>query len=127
MYDSLERAKGLLEKLAIQAENPQFHNDPHTALLQAELKEEIAYKYILEVFDKMRAKLEYYRLHFASHPALSENAIEALKLSELQSRFIFLKDTATVNQLLIAQSVALEKANGLDISAFSPKSTVYWI
>lgn len=129
LYDSLERAKQHLDALGKATQElslTAFHQDPHITLLQAELKSEIAYKYILEVFDRMRAKLEYYRLQFALHPSKEQYEQEALEMQQLFERYAFLKDTAVVNQLLIAQSIASEKSRGKDVSAFSPASTVLW-
>jgi hypothetical protein len=122
MYDSLEKVKNLLEELATIAN----YEDPDALLLLGQLKEEIAYKYLLEVFDRMRAKLEYYRLHFIDHPALSDDYKKKFEIELLRERYIFLRDTAVVNQLLIAQSIAHEQALGHDVSAFSPNSKVLW-
>ncbi|MBS0635278.1 MAG: DUF115 domain-containing protein [Verrucomicrobia bacterium] len=94
MYESLERCKGYLDKLMDLAAD-----DVHTILLQAEFKNEIGYRYILEVFDRMRAKLEYYELSFNSR------ASEAKLLKE---RYKFLQETAILNQLLIQQYQASE-------------------
>ncbi len=129
MYDSLERAKECLEKLsecAKQSSVQSFYEDPHSILLQAGLKSEIAYQYILEVFDKMRAKLEYYRLQFAAHPSMGQEKHEALEMKLLCERYRFLKDAVVVNQLLIAQSIAYERSRGRDVSAFAPKSQVLY-
>ncbi len=125
MYDSLEKAKEYLEKLinAAQSMSPN-HENPHTALLQAELKSEIAYQYILEVFEKMRIKLEYYRLEFASHSTISQKKHEEFERQLLVERYTFLRDTVIVNQLLIAQTIAFERKQGRDVSAFSPQSQV---
>lgn len=129
LYDSLERAKQHLDALSIATQKASFtafQVDPHVILLQAELKAELAYQYILEVFDRMRAKLEYYRLQFALHPSKEPHEHEALEMKLLSERYTFLKDTVVVNQLLIAQSVAFEKSRGRDVSAFAPKSQVLW-
>lgn len=127
VYDSLERAKNHLEKLVNATKNTTltaFGQDPEVALLIAELKAELAYQYILEVFDKMRAKLEYYRLQFARHPEFGQDELDAQELELLTERYIFLKDAAIVNQILIGQSIAYEKARGRDVTAFTPKSQV---
>lgn len=129
MYDSLEKAKEHLDALVAATKNRSltaFQQDAHAILLQAELKEEIAYQYILEVFDRMRAKLEYYRLQFAAHPTKPQDALEVFEMQLLAERYTFLKDTAVVNQLLIVQSIEFEKSRGRDVSAFSPKSRVLW-
>ncbi len=78
MYESLERVKSYLGTKDL--------------LLEAELKQEIGYKYVLEVFERMRMKLEYYRLRFGADPQ-----------KEQEERILFLKDVATVNQLLIVE------------------------
>ncbi len=120
MYDSLEQVKTHLNALIEATKSmtaEQFHASTDMVLLQAQLKEEIAYKYILEVFDRMRVKLEYYRLQFAGM---------SLEMTLLHERYLFLKDTAIINQLLIAQSVQEQQAKGCDIKAFSPKAEVLW-
>ncbi len=78
MLESLERVKSYLGT-----------ND---LLTELELKQEIAYVYILEVFEKMRMKLEYYRIKFGADPE-----------KEREERILFLKDVATVNQILIME------------------------
>ncbi len=104
VYESLERVKAILEKLITKAPKYRFSDfcqDPEIIILQETLKKEIAYSYILEVFDRMRAKLEYYRLQFAYHPGMTQSEEEALEMELIIERYRFLLETAVVNQLII--------------------------
>jgi len=133
MYDSLEKVKGQLDEFSAIAsswrekkEPMAFLEDPKTALLENRLQDEIAYRYILEVFDRMRTKFEYYKLQFAAHPKIKEIELKRFENDLLVERLKFLKETAIVNQILIAQAVELQQAWGKNISAFKPKSQVTW-
>ena len=124
IYDSLERAKGYLDALITQLKTTKNCNNSEGVLLLGELKEEIAYKYILEVFDKMRIKLEHYRLQFKTHPQIDEKTIQAFEVELILERYQFLYETAQINQLLIVQSVENEKSKGRDVSLFCPKAAI---
>ena len=134
IYDSLERCKQYLDELsAIVTKGRKLPHpkssleDPHTILLESKLKGEIGYGYILEVFDRMRIKLEYFRVQFASHPTVKAKELEELELNLLLERYQFLKETAIVNQLLIARSIQEQSLMELNVSSFSPKSEVTWV
>ncbi|MCE5293956.1 MAG: hypothetical protein LLF94_05025, partial [Chlamydiales bacterium] len=122
MYDSLERVKAHLDALCKTLTNN--INDSEVVLLQSELKEEIAYQYILEVFDKMRIKLEHYRLQFKAHPQIDEKTMQAFEIELLLERYKFLYETAQINQVLIVQSIENEKSKGRDVSLFCPKAPI---
>lgn len=134
MYDSLEKVKGYLDELASivsagreKSDPMACLEDPETILLDAKLKQEVAYSYILEVFDRMRIKFEYYKLQFASHPKVKERDLKKFENDLLMERLKFLKETAVVNQILIAQTIEIQQAQGKNIKAFQPKSQVTWV
>lgn len=133
MYDSLERVKQYIDELYMTVEKGKNLNEPLSCLetpqmimLDGKFKREIAYRYILEVFERMRIKLEHNQLEFFSHATMEEKEKKQLEAEMLLKRFVFLKEVAIVNQILIAQSIRLEQNEGLDISSFHPKSEVLW-
>ncbi|MBS0654595.1 MAG: motility associated factor glycosyltransferase family protein [Verrucomicrobia bacterium] len=134
MYDSLARAITCLEKLASLVLKSQIAKDdevqccesPEFIITLNELKEEIAFVYILEVFDRMKNKLEFYYMQLSSYPTQKEEERTKLELSLLGDRFLFLKQVATCNQQLIVLAIKQEQAKGYDTKAFCPKSEVVW-
>lgn len=97
MHVSLERAKVLLEQLAQMGSVEALDS----VLLEAELKGEVAYQYVLEVFDRMRKKLEYYRFEFFRHHTRSRQEEEAFLQKQHVERCQFLRDVCQRTQEFI--------------------------
>jgi hypothetical protein len=90
------------------------------------LQSEKAFEYILDVFHRMRTKLDYYALQFAIHPDQKEEVRYQFELEMLERHYHFLKEVGIINQALIVQVVLAEQLKGVDITAFCPKTNEKW-
>jgi hypothetical protein len=129
LYDSLARSVTYIDDLVKEIEKVKKSRaamppleKPSILLLLEKLEAEPAFDYILEVFHRMRCKLDFYALHFSMHPTLKDADIRKKEIELLISHYSFLKEVALVNQLLIAQTIKKRAEEGHSISAFHPKA-----
>ena len=126
MYDSLDRSVAILDEMisALQQKaQSSFFETGEGALLFDKLTNEIAFHYVLEVFFRMKTKIDYMYAQFMNHPDLREGLNECKQLEE---RFLFLKEVAIVNKLLMAQALQEYVEKGRSLNGFSPKAKVLW-
>jgi hypothetical protein len=134
MYDSLFCALQYLDVMSCyiekakkkpqrQLEHP-WQEATEVVCSRQSLEREPAFHYILEVFDRMRTKLDFYVRQFHAHPARSLRERGAFELELGAQHILFLKEVATVNQMLIVREV--KSASRGDIQAFCPKNPILW-
>jgi len=101
-------------------ENPEIIMHRHA------LEKECGFEYVLEVFDRMRTKLEYYQAHFLSHPSQSAKDEISIEIANLTGHYTFLKEVCIVNQLIIERALEEQQELGKDITSFQPKKRPDW-
>ena len=132
MFDSLTRCIDHLDALTklIQENrdgsgvNPM--DTPDAIMLIGQLQAELAYQYILEVFDRMKTKFDYYTIQFRSYANMSQKEKTQLEVDLCGYRYFFLKEVCIVNQALIEKTVQEQQNLGKDIASFRPKTTPKW-
>src|SRR4029077_1080287 len=101
MFKSLKCCIELLDALNAECKKGSKKIHPfesaHAVLTLEKLHREIAFSYILDVFDRMRTKLDYHKLHFALGPSLTAAKKSQLERKLLLDHCIFLKEVAVVN------------------------------
>lgn len=102
-----------------------FLEKPDTILLLQKLENQLAFKYILEVFDRMKTKLDFYTLQFHLNANSSEQEKQKLELDLLGGHYYFLKEVCIVNQALIGKSIQEQQSLGHTTSAFVVKEVSY--
>lgn len=113
---SFGKKKGLLQPL----------ETPEVVMELTKLQGELAFTYILDVFHRMRTKLDYYALQFRLHPDQSEQDRLRDELALLERHYLFLKEVCLVNQALIVKTVLEQQEKGIDIAQFCPKTNKKW-
>lgn len=132
MYDSLSKTLVFLDSivglvdLEKHTSRQEFLEDAEFILAEQELHGEIAYLYILEVFDRMRTKLDIMQVEFYAHPERNTDELWALEKRLQKEHFLFLKEVAVCNQMLIAKTIQELQYQGKDTKLFSPKTPVRW-
>lgn len=105
MFASVERCLELLEALIAECTKHSATlsplDDPQAILMLEKLHQEIAFKYILDVFDRMRTKLDYYKKQFRAHLTFSEKKQQQYEKKLLLDHLILLREVAKVNYILI--------------------------
>jgi len=72
-------------------------------LVLEQLHAEIAFQYILDVFDRMRDKLDFFRRRFRLSPTVTQNKKAQFERELLFNHYFFLKEVTIVNQILITR------------------------
>jgi hypothetical protein len=128
MYDSLQTSIAHIEKLVYTLKNSSEDCRETPSFIEelSFLHQLDAYQYLLEVFDRMRTKQDYYTLQFSLSPLQPEKFREHLEKNLMADRLLFLKKVAMANQALLVLSVAEQQSKGHSIASFAPKSEVRW-
>jgi len=134
MYDSLVRAQEYISAVIDIIERAQRRPSRELCFSWAEsveamellrrLHKEIAFRYILDVFDRVRTKLDFYAVQYHAHPKRSARSRGAFQLEMAWHHFWFLREVAVVNQMLIARLVK-ERMWESDVQAFCPKHSIF--
>lgn len=118
MYDSLSHCITALDAILRYVSDAQLEvaieEVPEVLLLQEQLHKEAAFGAILEVFDRMKTKFDFYAKEF--YPS------SKVELELFGKRHFFLKEVCIVNQTIIHKAVIEQQARGMDISFFRPKT-----
>ncbi len=131
MYDSLSKTLDIcdsfLKLLDRYTSQKEFFEDADFIMKEQEFHREIAYLYILEVFDRMKTKLDVMTLDFYAHPERKKEDLSAMEMRIMKEHFLFLKEVAVCNQMLIVKTIQEQQLQGKDAKNFRPKTPVRWI
>lgn len=103
MQKSLEKTFYILDTILKAIEHSSEFlplEDTASILLLEELHREDAYKYVLEVFDRMKTKLDYFKRRFALSPLFAEHKQKAFEKKLMMEHYLFLKEVIVVNVFL---------------------------
>jgi hypothetical protein len=128
MYDSLGASISRIDTLVdtLQKTQDDCRETPFFIEQLTLLQAEEGYQYLLEIFDKMRIKHDHYSFEFSLSPLSTSEYKEHLSRRLMADRLLFLKEVASLNQMLIALSVTEQQHKGISIASFAPKSEVRW-
>ena len=127
MYSSLIKVQALLDKILLQIEKRNKKKSlartplietAECLLLCEEMSQEPAWRYLLDVFDRCRTKLDISKIQFLSHECQTTKKEQELQLILEESHFRFLKEVASLNQLLMIASVQEAQKKGIDVGVF---------
>lgn len=121
IFDSLTHCIEYIDQLLENLKSSHL-DSPDTILLLSNLQKEKAYPYVLEVFDRMRTKFDYYTMLFQSNA----DRRSKLEIELAANRYFFLKEVSIVNQAIIQKTVLEQQERGADIKDFRPKTTPIW-
>jgi len=106
MKKSLEKVSdGLIKLIQLLQKGKSAETSTEVVLLLQEIQHEAAYGYVLEVFERMRIKLEHYKRRFSLHPKMSMRAVRAFDQALLISRYNFLLQVVHVNLKLMDREI----------------------
>jgi hypothetical protein len=124
MYDSLVRVRDRLEEIVQELKTEEkMQNNPTLIMLIQTLQKEIGYRYVLQVFDRMRIKLSHLKNEFLLHPTHSEEQKLALENKQAIEHYTFLRDAAKVNVLLLARTMQIRASQDRTVAAFQPEAS----
>ena len=129
MYDSLQRVVDIIQEMLQKIERAkkgEFCTTAQSVLLFEKLEKEEAFQYVLEVFCRMKVKLDTMHEAFMDHLSITKRKKQMNVRDKEVKRLHFLKEVSIINQLLIAQAVEEYAASGHSIKAFCPKAKVFW-
>lgn len=130
MYDSLDRSvkkmSSLIEEIDKSTDKARFFETAEAIVGFEELMQEDAFQYLLEVFHRMKFKLDFMQERFIEHPSIPKERKDELRFQRNKGHLLFLKEVAVVNQLLISKAVEIDSDEGRSIKNFSPKAKVFW-